>query len=78
MTSFGSAGEPNKAFRQFDHQFRGMVETASLCLHTLHRFMHARIPIYGYVYDVKTGRLIEVPAAKAAGKSTTAQTEKAR
>jgi len=28
----------------------------------------ADIPIYGYVYDCKTGRLIEVPAAKEAGK----------
>jgi carbonic anhydrase len=25
------------------------------------------IPIYGYIYDVKTGRLVEVPAATAAG-----------
>jgi len=27
------------------------------------------IPIYGYIYDVTTGRLIEVPAATAAGAS---------
>lgn len=26
------------------------------------------IPLYGYIYDVKTGALIEVPAATAAGK----------
>jgi carbonic anhydrase len=25
------------------------------------------IPVYGYIYDVKTGRLVEVPAATAAG-----------
>lgn len=25
------------------------------------------IPIYGYIYDVKTGRLVEVPSATAAG-----------
>jgi carbonic anhydrase len=25
------------------------------------------IPIYGYIYDVKTGRLIEVPEATRAG-----------
>jgi carbonic anhydrase len=30
-----------------------------------HPLVPNRIPIYGYVYDVKTGRLIEVPAAKA-------------
>jgi carbonic anhydrase len=27
------------------------------------------IPIYGYIYDVKSGRLIEVPAATAAGRA---------
>jgi carbonic anhydrase len=27
------------------------------------------IPIYGYVYDVRTGRLVEVPAATAAGRA---------
>ena len=27
----------------------------------------ADIPIYGYVYDCKTGALVEVPAATAAG-----------
>ena len=29
----------------------------------------SRIPIYGYIYDVETGRLVEVPAATEAGKS---------
>jgi carbonic anhydrase len=28
------------------------------------------IPIYGYIYDVKTGKLLEVPEAMAAGKAT--------
>jgi carbonic anhydrase len=27
------------------------------------------IPIYGYIYDVKTGKLIEVPKATAIGKA---------
>jgi carbonic anhydrase len=27
------------------------------------------IPVYGYIYDVKTGRLIEVPEATEAGKA---------
>ncbi len=30
----------------------------------------ARIPIYGFYYDVKTGRLVEVPAAMKAGKKS--------
>ena len=33
-----------------------------------HPLVPARIPIYGYVYDVKTGRLVEVPDATAAGR----------
>jgi carbonic anhydrase len=32
-----------------------------------HPLVPAGIPIYGYVYDVKTGSLIEVPAATKAG-----------
>jgi len=33
-----------------------------------HPLVPKEIPVYGYVYDVKTGRLIEVPAATEAGK----------
>lgn len=32
-----------------------------------HPLVPGRIPIYGYIYDVATGRLIEVPAATRAG-----------
>jgi carbonic anhydrase len=32
-----------------------------------HPLVPARIPIYGYIYDVATGRLVEVPEATAAG-----------
>ena len=34
-----------------------------------HPLAPAYIPIYGYVYDVKTGRLVEVPEATAAGRA---------
>jgi carbonic anhydrase len=34
-----------------------------------HPLVPATIPIYGYVYDVKSGRLIEVPAATEAGRT---------
>ena len=34
-----------------------------------HPLVPDRIPIYGYLYDVKTGKLIEVPAATAAGRA---------
>ena len=35
-----------------------------------HPLVPARIPIYGYVYDVTTGRLVEIPAATAAGRAS--------
>ena len=34
-----------------------------------HPLVPKNIPIYGYVYDVKSGQLIEVPAATAAGQA---------
>jgi carbonic anhydrase len=34
-----------------------------------HPLVPARIPIYGYVYDVRSGRLNEVPEATAAGRA---------
>jgi carbonic anhydrase len=33
-----------------------------------HPLVPSSIPVYGYIYDVRTGRLIEVPAATQAGK----------
>jgi carbonic anhydrase len=35
-----------------------------------HPLVPSRIPIYGYLYDVKTGRLVEVPEATAAGRAS--------
>ncbi len=35
-----------------------------------HPLVPSGIPIYGYVYDVKTGRLVEVPGATAAGRAS--------
>lgn len=32
-----------------------------------HPLVPSGIPVYGYIYDVKTGRLVEVPAATKAG-----------
>ena len=34
-----------------------------------HPLIPKRIPIYGYIYDVKTGTLVEVPEATAAGRA---------
>ena len=35
-----------------------------------HALVPANIPVYGYIYDVKTGNLIEVPEATEAGKAS--------
>ena len=35
-----------------------------------HPLVPSRIPIYGYVYDVRSGRLLEVPGATAAGRAS--------
>ncbi len=35
-----------------------------------HPLVPASIPIYGYIYDVTTGRLVEIPAATAAGRAS--------
>jgi carbonic anhydrase len=35
-----------------------------------HPLVPATIPIYGFLYDVKTGRLVEVPDATAAGRAS--------
>jgi carbonic anhydrase len=35
-----------------------------------HPLVPKSIPIYGYNYDVRTGKLIEVPAATIAGKAS--------
>jgi carbonic anhydrase len=35
-----------------------------------HPLVPRDIPIYGYVYDVKSGRLLEIPAATEAGKAS--------
>jgi len=34
-----------------------------------HPLVPGNIPIYGYIYDVKSGKLVEVPAATAAGRA---------
>jgi carbonic anhydrase len=35
-----------------------------------HPLVPGRIPVYGYVYDVKTGRLVEIPEATEAGRAS--------
>ncbi|OYV16130.1 MAG: carbonic anhydrase, partial [Methylococcaceae bacterium NSP1-1] len=35
-----------------------------------HPLVPSNIPVYGYIYDCRSGRLIEVPAATEAGKAS--------
>lgn len=35
-----------------------------------HPLVPARIPVHGFIYDVKTGRLVEVPEATRVGAAT--------
>jgi carbonic anhydrase len=35
-----------------------------------HPLVPGTIPIYGYIYDVTTGQLVEVPEATAAGRAS--------
>lgn len=35
-----------------------------------HPLVPTTIPVYGYIYDVKTGKLMEVEEATVAGKAT--------
>ncbi|HLP23897.1 MAG TPA: carbonic anhydrase [Microbacteriaceae bacterium] len=35
-----------------------------------HPLVPNRIPVYGYIYDVRTGRLVEIPAATEAGRAS--------
>jgi carbonic anhydrase len=35
-----------------------------------HPLVPKNIPIYGYIYDVRSGRLVEVPAATTVGKAS--------
>jgi hypothetical protein len=41
-----------------------------------HPLVNQSIPIYGYIYDVKSGRLIEVPEASALGSGASARRRK--
>jgi carbonic anhydrase len=53
--------------------FKGVAESVVTDVQRIrnHPLVAPEIPIHGYVYDVKTGRLIEAPAATEAGKPRT-------
>lgn len=50
---------------------KDQAESVTADVHRIrnHPLVPNNIPIYGYIYDVKSGKLVEVPAATAAGKA---------
>lgn len=51
--------------------FKDLAESVTIDVRRIrnHPLVPRSIPIYGYIYDVKTGRLIEVPEANQIGKA---------
>jgi carbonic anhydrase len=52
----------------FSDNAKSVVEDVMRIRH--HPLVPNDIPLYGYIYDVKSGRLVEVPAATTAGKAS--------
>ena len=68
LVSLGNAWEKSPAsFLAFRRQPPLRSEDVTRIRH--HPLVSNDIPIYGYIYDVKSGKLVEVPEATAAGKS---------
>jgi len=67
-TGPGSPEGKHISWLTIDDQARSVVEDVQRIRH--HPLVPPTIPIYGYIYDVATGRLVEVPAATAAGAAT--------
>jgi carbonic anhydrase len=61
----GSDEANNIAFLTFTDLAKSVVEDVERIKR--HPLVPKDIPVYGYIYDVKTGKLIEVPAATKAG-----------
>jgi carbonic anhydrase len=52
----------------FSDNAKSVVEDVKHIRH--HPLVPGDIPIYGYIYDVKSGKLVEVPEATTAGKAS--------
>ncbi|WP_236900689.1 carbonic anhydrase [Cryobacterium arcticum] len=61
----GSAEAKNIAWLTIADQALSVLEDVERI--KAHPLVPAGIPVYGFIYDVATGRLVEVPAATAAG-----------
>lgn len=68
-TGAGGGTEEGKyiSWLTFEDNARSVLEDVQRIRHS--PMVPADIPIYGYIYDCKTGKLIEVPEATAAGRA---------
>ena len=55
--------------RLADHQESGGKRVSDVRRIRAHPLVPASVPVYGYIYDVKNGRLVEVPEASKAGRA---------
>jgi carbonic anhydrase len=67
----GSAEGDNIDFLTISNQEQSVVEDVKKIRN--HPLVPDGIPIYGYIYDVTSGRLVEVPEATEAGRAATTQ-----
>jgi carbonic anhydrase len=67
----GSTAGDNIDFLTIANQEQSVVEDVAKIRN--HPLVPASIPIYGYIYDVTSGRLVEVPEATAAGRAAAAE-----
>ncbi len=74
-TTPGSSAGRYVKWHTIAHREKSVTEDVKRIRH--HPLVPGYIPIYGYVYDVKTGRLIEVTEATAAGAVQKQQTSAA-
>jgi carbonic anhydrase len=64
----GSAEAQHISFLTISNQAQSILEDVQRIKN--HPLVPAYIPVYGYLYDVKTGSLIEIPEAVAAGRAS--------
>jgi carbonic anhydrase len=69
VTEEGGSPEANNiSFLTIANQAESIIEDVSRIKN--HPLVPAYIPVYGYIYDVKSGKLIEIPEATKVGKAT--------
>jgi carbonic anhydrase len=64
----GSKEANNISFLTITDQAESIIEDVNRIKN--HPLVPSYIPVYGYIYDVKSGKLIEIPEATKVGKAT--------